>query len=178
MHVGGQCRSLQSQCRTVTGSCCSHSAPTHAHQGRRAPPPQGPLGVFHWVGALSANLFSSSVSWRAAPVCCGQNRQKLEIAVTYPFIWRARGLGARVRRCEWCHDVGIAHKRGHSIKDGAWRGHMPIVGARGNPRKGQNKKFGLRPKSKPRAPSRAAPKMHPHIAASALWYLTQEGALD
>jgi len=81
-----------------------------------------------------------------------------------------------VRRCEWCHNVGNAHKRGHSIKNGAWRGHMPIVGARGNPRKGQNKKFGLRPKSKPRAPSRAAPKKPPHIAASALWYLTTLGS--
>ena len=77
---------------------------------------------------------------------------------------------------------------------------MAIVGARGTPKKGQNKKIGfakestcahhlvprpyhaqiwprsLRPRNYLRAPSRGAPKKPPHIAASALWYLV--GALS
>ena len=105
-----QCQALRHSC-TLEDSAghCSHSAgqsqaaaavtarPLTRTKGEGHPPPQGPLGVFHWVGALSANLFSSSVSWRAAPVCCGQNRPKLKDRGHKPFYFA--GGADLVRAC-------------------------------------------------------------------------------
>ena len=172
-------------------------APTHAHAQPRAKgtPPRGPLGVYFIEGHSLPQYEECHVQQRQCEavlrpgsVCCGQNRPRLKHRGPIPIVLRgARTCCARakMRVVSYC---GECTQKGALDKNGAWRGHMPIVGARGTPKKGQNKKIGfakestcahhlvprpyhaqiwprsLRPRKYLRAPSLVPhPKSPPHI---------------